>query len=50
MEMGYPPPEQTQTCENITSTRTTYADGNNVIFAKKYHESSLVLNEKKTIN
>ena len=22
------PPEQTHTCENITSRRTTYADGN----------------------
>ena len=26
--MGYPPPEQTYTCENVTSCRTTYADGN----------------------
>ena len=32
--MGYPPPlpkvEQTHTCENITSRRTTYAGGNNI--------------------
>ena len=29
--MGYPPPEQTHTCENITSRRTSYAGGNEII-------------------
>ena len=28
---GYPPPEQTHTCENITSRLTTYAGGNDWI-------------------